>query len=154
MEFFSSVEFYVMAIAVAILVVGVAGNSRTSKPRYSYIYAGVIGESQNSAEDETVLVTSLDTGKVVLRHHRVNVPTGVGVHLKVDVCGDEVLCVEKLSERMEPRAETSLCDVSFVLDCLKHVSYNVRYECEHNGRWCNLSFVNNGTSLVEKNLKL
>lgn len=152
MDFFSSVEFYVIAIAIAIVVVGAVLNKKPENSCYTYLYAGEITTNENEG-DEEIIIRSLGDGMVEFRHCNVAIPVDAeGVNLRIDVAGDGVLCIEKfvISSMHD---ETINGDVKFILKCLKNISYKVRYECEHNGKWCNISFSNNGNVHERKELK-
>ena len=153
MDFFSSVEFYVIAITMAVVAVGAVLNKKPESSCYTYIYAGEIEEKEPYGE-ECVLVRSLGNGMVEVRHCNVAIPVDVeGVKLRVDVAGEGVLCVEKFAAK-SLHNDVAICDVVFNIKCLKSITYKVRYESEHNGRWCNISFTNNGVDEERKELKL
>ena len=156
MEFFSTVEFYVVAVAISIIVITALSKSRNEASKYTYMYQGNIRFTDMSKvdEQERISLISQEDGKVLITHHNVILPEDVAVNLRVDVCGDEIICVEKMMERIPGDTAPFYCDVTYTAKCFKHLAYTVRYECEHNGKWCNIDFVNNGSCEVQKELKL
>jgi hypothetical protein len=156
MEFFSTVEFYLVAVAIAIIVITAFSKSRNEASKYTYMYQGHITfcDMSQCDESERISLVSLEDGKVKITHHNVILPEDVTVNLRIDVCGDEIICVEKRMERIPGDTAPFYCNVAYTAKCFKHIAYNVRYECEHNGKWCNVSFVNNGDCSVQKELKL
>ena len=70
----------------------------------------------------------------------------------VEVIDDMLDGVEKMMERI-PDEPVFCCDVKFKVKCLKYLTYKMRYESVHNGKWCSLSFTNNGSSSEKKELK-
>ena len=155
-EFFSTVEFYVVAVAITIIVIAFFSKSRNESSKYTYMYQGYITFSDMSqCEDiERISLESLEDGKVKITHHNVVLPEDVTINLRIDVCGDEIICVEKKNERIIGDTSPFYCDVTYKAKCFKNMAYKVRYECEHNGKWCNVDFVNNGDCSVQKELKL
>lgn len=152
MDFFSSVEFYVIAITMAVIAVGAVLNKKPETNSYTYIYSGKIDD--NNGNNEFIYFRSLDNGIVEVRHCNVALPVDVeGINLRVDITGDSVLCIEKFASKSEHN-ESVLRDVIFYIKCFKYIPYKVRYESEYNGKWCNISFVNNGIAEETKELKL
>lgn len=154
MDFFVTVEFYIIAITIAVLIAGFFLKSHREAQSYSYIYQGDISFSESSHldEEESVDVVSQDNGTTLIIHRNVVLPIDATVNIKIDVCGETLSCVEKMVESM-PEEQVFCYDVKFTVKCLKYLSYKMRYECMYNGKWCNLSFTNNGNTSVKKILK-
>lgn len=156
MEFFSTIEFYVVAVAISIIVIAFFSKSRNESSKYTYIYQGNVSFSDTSNNDdiERVSLMSLENGKVIITHHNVILPVEVNVNLRIEVCGDKIICTEKKQESIPDDTATFCSNVTYKINCFKHIAYSVRYECEHNGKWCNIDFVNNGECVAQKELKL
>ena len=156
MDFFSSIEFYIVAIFMAILLIGFFSKSRNEASAYSYIYQGEIkfAENNNENREEFITIKALENGNAIVTHHNIKLPIESTVNIKVDVCGDEIMCVEKMVERIQGDTSEFMCDVSFTAKCFKHLAYKIKYECAHNGKWCNIDFINNGVCFANKELKL
>ena len=154
MDFFTTVEFYIIAITIAVLVAGFFLKSHKNVQPFSYIYQGNISftDSLPLSDEECVEVISQEDGTVWVVHRNVFLPMEATVNMKIDVCGDDVNCVEKMMERI-PDEPVFCCDVKFKVKCLKYLTYKMRYESVHNGKWCSLSFTNNGSSSEKKDLK-
>lgn len=155
MDFFDSVEFYILAVTIAILVVSFFLKSHDEIQSYSYIYQGYItfAESSQIGEEEYIETISCDNGTVYIIHHNMMLPVDATVNLKMNICGDSISCVEKMEERL-PEEQVFCYDVKFKIKCLKYITYKIKYECISNGKWCNLSFTNNENMSVIKELKL
>lgn len=155
MYFFTTIEFYVVAIAIALVLIAFFSKSHNEASKYTYIYQGDIkfAADANADKGEYISITSLDNGTVEVIHHNVILPLDSSVNIRVDVCGEKVVCAEKMVENI-PDPQVFLYDVKFTLSCLHHLSYNIEYECVYNGKWCKLDFINNCVSEVYKELKL
>lgn len=154
MEFFTTVEFYIIAITIAILVAGFFLKSHKDVQPFSYIYQGDISftESLPLSDEECVEVVSQDDGTVLIIHRNVFLSVEATVNMKMDVCGENVNCVEKMVERI-PDEPVFCCNVKFKVKGMKYLTYKMRYESVHNGKWCSFSFTNNGNSSERKELK-
>lgn len=154
MEFFSTVEFYVIAIVIAVLAIGAALNHNPENNRYTYIFAGEISLSEKNCA-ESISLSSQDE-ILTIKHCNVLIPQNTeGIHLRLDVCGNKLKCIEKSSNKIVTMSDDMLsCDITFCVKCLKNKTYNINYECEYNGKWSNITFANNGYSEINEELKL
>ena len=152
MDFFSTVEFYIIAIMIALLLVGSLFGAKTEAAKYTYFYAGALKEVEYD-ENEYLSLKSGEEGQMLFIHHNVKLPEGVGVNLKIDVCGENLKCIENLTENISSDDLRSY-DVIFVVKCMKKISYTIEYESKHSAKWCNISMLNNGMFDVKKELKI
>lgn len=155
MEWFSSVEFYILAITGALLLVGAVFNPPASDRAYAYIYEGAVDScAQALAETGKAMLTveALPDGNVVFRNTGVMLPPGSSVNITVEVQGDKLLCVEKAIMPADSTAATS-CEVVWEAKCLKRRRYHLRYECEYADTWCTLTFINDENFSVTRELK-
>jgi hypothetical protein len=155
MYFFTTIEFYVIAIAIALVLIAFFLKSRNEASKYSYIYQGEISYEDDHLprDDEYVVISSLDNGKVEIIHHNVVLPLEATVNIKIDVCGDKAVCVEKMVDAL-PDKSVFLGRIKYTVPCFKHIAYAVEYECVYNGKWCTFDFIHNGVCNVDKELKL
>lgn len=137
---------------IALLLVGSLFGTKTEAAKYTYFYVGALKEVEYD-EKEYLSLKSGEEGQVFITHHNVKLPEGVGVNLKIDVCGENLKCIETLTENILSDDLHSY-DVIFVVKCMKKITYTVEYESKHSAKWCNFSVLNNGIFDVKKELKI
>lgn len=156
MDFFSTTEFYVIAITLAIIIASSALSNKPENKRYTYLYGGELTPCDSDNEDEYISITSSQESNIVLVHHNALLPDeSENVNIRIDVFGDNILCIEKLSSGSgDLNKKVQRYDIKYSIKCLKNITYNMKYECEYGGKWCNISFNNNGNYFIKKDIKL
>lgn len=137
---------------IALLLVGSLFGSKAKEEKYTYFYVGDLRDVE-FGEKEYLSISSAGKGYVLFTHHNVKLPEGVDVNLKIDVCGENMKCIETLSENIMSN-DTYCYDVVFVVKCMKNSSYSIEYESKYSTKWCNISVLNNEPFEVEKELKI
>lgn len=137
---------------LALLFVGSLFGTKTEVAKYTYFYVGDLEEVEFNEKEYLSLISS-EENSVLFTHHNVKLPKGVGVNLKIDVCGENMKCIESLSENIS--SNDSRCyNVTFMVKCMKRINYTIEYESKHSTKWCNISVLNNGIIVENKELKI
>lgn len=152
MDFFSTVEFYIIAIMIALLLVGSLFGTKAEVAKYTYFYTGNLEEVEFKEKEYLSLISS-EKGNVIFTHHNVKLPKGVELNLKIDICGENIKCVENLSENIFSN-DLHCYNVTFMVKCMKSIYYTIEYESRHNTKWCNISVLNSGKFAEKKELKI
>ena len=156
MDFFSTIEFYVIAITLAIIIASAALNKKPENKCYTYIYGGELTPTESIDENEYISIAPSQGNKIVLIHHNALLPDECeNVNIRVDVSGDNISCIEKSvygSGLFLKKVQRY--DIAFSIGCLKNITYYMKYECEYGGKWCNISFNNIGDYYITKDIKL
>lgn len=131
---FQSVEFYVIAVTVAFMIVALCNGRETPGPVKEILLAGVISREHDvdSGDDDgrqEIELICCDDGQVVLRRHGLTGVTASGaVSLAIEVKGFEVRIRERI---VEGRADSEPVDTaSFILDFMAPERYFITYKSE------------------------
>src|SRR5574344_450790 len=96
MEWFYSVEFYVVAVTCAILLVGMIFNPPIPARAFTYIYQAIVAfrdtyhSDEEKDEPQVLTISSTPEGKVNVYHKAVLLPSDAAVNLVLDIQGDKV----------------------------------------------------------------
>lgn len=132
---FTSVEFYTIAITVAILIVGFIFNPSRRSPAMTYLFAASIEPSTAyDADGKTIEIESLDDFTLLIRRRCAPLPEETTGYMNVEIVDDKVTITEKHTVQ-NPSAPLEGYDISVRLDCLKATRYNLRYEVPDSGLW-------------------
>lgn len=135
LDIFTSVEFYTIAITVAILIVGFIFNPSRRSPAMTYLYSATIEPSAEADADGRLLeIESLDDFTLLLRRRCAVLPEGASAFANVELVDDNITVTEKLSASSST-APLACYDVSVRIDCLKATRYHLRYEVPGAGLW-------------------
>lgn len=135
LDIFTSVEFYTIAVTVAILIVGFIFNPSRHSPAMTYLYAASIEPSAGGdADGRRLEIESLDDFTLLLRRRGAPLPEGASAFANVELVDDKVTVTEKLSAS-NPMATLACYDVTVRIDCLKATRYHLRYEVPAAGLW-------------------
>lgn len=155
MEWFSSVEFYILAITCAVFIVGLVFDPPMAEKAFTYIYRAIVNSrEENLIEDEEdeIIISSDSEGRAVVRHKGVRIPEGIDINIVVDVQGNKVKIIEKFAEEPQEN-EMRMAEISCILECVKRSKYHIRYECEYSGLWTTITFINRDNFIVKGKMK-
>lgn len=133
---FTSIEFYTIAITVAILLVGFIFKPAEHAPAQTYIYAANIEQANplDNQDEKYVEIESCDNGTVIIRRKNVELPAESIAHITVDIVDDKLTIVEKHTKNTA-NSITGLYDLTMKVGCLKSRKYHLRYEIPDSGLW-------------------
>ena len=135
LNIFTSVEFYTIAVTVAILIVGFIFNPSRRSPAMTYIFAASVVESTDDNADGKVLeIETLDDFTLLVRRRGSPLPEGSTAYINADIVDDKLTLTEKhtVVNHMAPLAGY---DISVRIDCIKAARYHLRYEVPDSGLW-------------------
>lgn len=135
LNIFTSVEFYTIAVTVAILIVGFIFNPSRRSPAMTYIFAASVVESIDDNADGKVLeIESLDDFTLLVRRRGAPLPEGSTAYINADIVDDKLTLTEKhtVVNHLAPLAGY---DISVRIDCIKAARYHLRYEVPDSGLW-------------------
>ena len=150
MDFFHSVEFYVMALFVAFTLLGLIVSPRLGGAAASTM-AAMDFEPRGEVPRGTLLLTAGAKGAIEVRRYGLSVREGETVYLTATIIDDKMTIVEKRGTKVvgEPR------DVDGVatLKKMPNRKLHVRYDSEVTGEWGLLTFLNVDGNHVPATLK-
>lgn len=151
---FSSVEFYVIAITVAILIFGFIFKPSTRGRAHSYTYAADIMplETGDDSNGHRVVIEAGETGSLLICRKGAVLPDDAQGYFAIEVVGDRLTVTEKISSSAANRP-TTVCDVAVSLSCLKPIKYYLRYEAPDAGLWGVATIVNTAGFTTEIKLQ-
>lgn len=130
---FQSVEFYVIAVTVAAMIVALCNGHGGHGPVREILLAGIISRENNGDDmderGQEIELICCDDGQVVLRRHGLKGVSASGaVSLAIEIRGVEVRIKERV---VEGRLDSEPVDTaSFILDFLAPERYFITYKSE------------------------
>ncbi len=132
---FTSVEFYTIAVTVAILIVGFIFNPSRHSPAMTYIYAATVEPATDGEPDgKSLEIESLDDFTLLVRRRCAPLPEGSTAYVNADLVDDKLSLTEKHTTQ-SPCAPLVCYDISVRIDCLKAARYHLRYDVPDSGLW-------------------
>lgn len=131
-EFFSSVEFYVIATVVAAAVLGLCVKPASKGPARQQLLAGILGKGER--KDPGLEIRCREDGAVEMTRTGLEGLTDASaVSVAVNVAGFDVTIKERITgaDCGEERNEAM-----FVLDFLAPEHYHIKYENEDTNLFC------------------
>ncbi|MBS7375283.1 MAG: hypothetical protein KIG52_04980 [Muribaculaceae bacterium] len=141
MEFFTSTEFYCLAMVVAIALIGLLMGQSPPKPAETYITQLFTTVAHHGDDADMVTLSVMPDRTVLIARSGIIGAPDMGINLVAEVVGDKVKIVEKrasLTHRLGTTGEVPLHGTA-QLRCFGLGHYSVRYESEITGGWALLS---------------
>jgi len=131
-----SIEFYVLALVVAVALVGLFFGERQTQPAASRIITmDVMQRLADEYPAGEIRLTMSDIGVLTIFHAGVDIAPGQLLNVVVTMAGSKVKVVEKLTGSATGPAEAA--DVCCTVHLQRGVDrYHVRYESPMTGQWC------------------
>ena len=132
---FTSVEFYTIAVTMAVLIVGFIFTPSHREPAMTYIYAAKVDASPVlDADGKAIEIAVADDFALHVRRRCAPLPEGTTAYVNVDIVDDKLTITEK--HTVENHAAPLIAyDLSVRIDCLKASRYHLRYEVPDSGLW-------------------
>lgn len=130
---FQSVEFYVIAVTVAAMIVALCNGRGAPGPVREVLLAGVISREHERGDDEAsrpeIELICCDDGQVILRRHGLAGVTASGaVSLAIEIKGFEVKIKERIVDGLP--GDEPVDTASFILDFMAPERYFIMYKSE------------------------
>ena len=139
MGIFQTVEFYVIAVLVAAMIVALVARPASKGEARQYLLAGELKAGGNS--EPMIELTAQDDGKVTLIRKGIEGITESGaVSLAVTVIGWDIVIEERLSEGYTD--DEAIDTAVFTMDFLAPERYHIRYNSSVTGRFTATPFHN------------
>lgn len=136
---FQTVEFYVIAVLVAAMIVVLVARPASRGEARQYLLAGDLKACGD--DNSAITLTAHDDGSVTLTRHGIEGITSTGaVSLAVNVIGWDIVIEERLSEGFSDDAPIDTA--VFRLDFLAPERYHIRYNSDRTGRFVATPFHN------------
>lgn len=139
MEFFTSTEFYCLAIVVAVALIGLLMSDKPQKPAETYITTLYTSIDAEPYADNAVCLNVMPDGALLISRSGIAATPDTGINLVVDVVGDKVRIVEKRATAAAASTLPTMLRGTAQLTCLRRGRYTVRYESEVTGMWAILA---------------
>ena len=134
MDFFHSVEFYVLALFVAFALLGLIVSPRLSGAATSVIAAMEMGE-RSAVPAGTLRLECGPAGTMTLRRYGLAVRDGEGAYLTVTIVDDKMKIVEKRGAATGGSGQPTEVDAIACLTKVPTRKLHVRYDSEITGEW-------------------
>ena len=136
---FQTVEFYVIAVLVAAMIVALVARPASRGEARQYLLAGDLKACDDY--NPAITLTAHDDGSVTLTRQGIEGITSTGaVSLAVNVIGWDIVIEERLSEGFSDDAPIDTA--VFRLDFLAPERYHIRYNSDRTGRFVATPFHN------------
>lgn len=152
MDIFGSVEFYVVTITTAILLLGFILHPSKTEEAQTHFYTGKCIASVQEKSCQQLIIESNLSGEVTFIHTNLDIPCKTGVNFVVVITGNDVRITEKPDvDTQDPRFDNT--NIFFTADCFKPVRYHIFYEAPYSGMWAACNFTNKDRNRVVLDLK-
>ncbi|MEG0253666.1 MAG: hypothetical protein RR061_07455 [Muribaculaceae bacterium] len=138
---FTSVEFYVITITIAIIILGFIFHPSTMGEAYTYFFDGHIMACDDATISGKLCVDADDNGHVTFTHFGIDVCEDSAISIVLTITGDDIRITEKCGDD-DGGGVGSLCNVTFYVDCMRSKRYHIYYESMSTGTWASTSFIN------------
>ena len=142
---FTSIEFYITALAVAIAVIAFFGSDSDTSEATSDIYSPMVitPSATQSGELPTVTIHANDDGTIDVLRRGITLPGKCSVYIKADFIKDNITFTEHISpSHTGDITESTVCDLHFTTRPRLHKKYHLRYECAGGSLWGTIHFAN------------
>ena len=142
---FTSIEFYITALAVAIAVIAFFGSDTDTSKASSDIYTPVVitPSAIQHGELPTVTIHANDDGTIDVLRRGIVLPGKCSVYIKADFVRDNITFTERISpDHTGNITEGTICDLHFITRPRLHKKYHLRYECAGGSLWGTIHFAN------------
>lgn len=145
-DIFTSVEFYIIAFAVAAIIAAFFGFDDNLPEATSDIYSPHT-IAPGSGEDPSVTIRSNEDGSIEVIRHNITIPRQHSVYIKADCVKDRITLTERVCYDPAGNNTTTgtACDVHFTIHRRSPKKYFIRYECAGGSLWGTARFANYGT---------
>ncbi|MBR1551423.1 MAG: hypothetical protein IJ632_03790 [Muribaculaceae bacterium] len=152
MDFFHSVEFYVLALFVAFALLGLIVSPRLSGAAISAIAPMELG-GRSAEPSGTLRLECGPAGTMTIRRYGLAVRDGEGAYLTVTIIDDKMKIVEKRGAATGGTGQTTEVDAMAQLTKLPTRKLHVRYDSEITGEWGLATVLVTDGNSVETRLK-
>lgn len=144
-DIFTSVEFYIIAFAVAAIIAAFFGFDNTPPEATSEIYSPHT-IAPGSGEDPSVTISSNEDGSIEVVRHNISIPQQNSIYIKADFVKDRITLTERTCYDPAGNNTTTgtACDVHFTIRRRPPKKYFIRYECAGSSLWGTAHFANYG----------
>ncbi len=153
-DIFTSVEFYIIAFAVAAIIAAFFGFDNTPPEATSEIYSPHT-IAPCSGADPSVTISSNEDGSIEVVRHNITIPRQHSVYIKADCVKDRITLTERICH--DPAGDITAdtaCDVHFTIHRRPPRKYHIRYECAGGSLWGTARFANYGNYSTRLQLKV
>lgn len=154
MDIFSSVEFYVIIITVAILLFGFLLHPSKRGEAQTYFFTGKYIVPENETPCEQLIIESGHNGEITFIHTNTDMPENTGINFVVTIIGNDVKIAGKMYENAHDYSMPDNRNIFFTADCFKPLRYHIFYEAVYCGKWASCNFTNKEENRIVLDLKL
>lgn len=153
-DIFTSVEFYIIAFAVAVIIAAFFGFDNTPPEATSDIYSPHT-IAPGSGEDPSVTIRSNEDGSIEVVRHNITIPRQHSVYIKADCVKDRITLTERVCYDPAGNITADIaCDLHFTIRRRSPKKYFIRYECAGGSLWGTARFANYGNYSTRLQLKV
>ncbi len=134
MEFFTSIEFYCLAMIIAVALLGLLLHQPPQKPAETYI-ARLFLQVTDTPSNQSIRISIAPDGSAILSRSGLTGDENQSINLVIDVVGDKVKIVEKRATATNVGAYCLPLRGVAQLNCFRKGHYTLRFESEVTGTW-------------------
>lgn len=153
-DIFTSIEFYIIAFAVAAIIAAFFGFDDNLPEATSDIYSPHT-IAPGSGEDPSVTIRSNENGSIEVVRHNITIPRQHSVYIKADCVKDRITLTERICHDPAGNITADIaCDLHFTIRRRSPKKYFIRYECAGGSLWGTARFANYGNYSTRLQLKV
>ena len=142
---FTSIEFYITALAVAVIIIAFFGTSDNATEATSDIYSPMLltGCGNTAAAEPAITLRSMDDGSIEVTRHGLTLPPQCSIYIKADFVKDQITFTERLShDSRNSNVLATPCSLHFTTRPRQRKKYFIRYEAPESALWGTAHFAN------------
>ena len=145
-DIFTSIEFYITALAVAIAILAFFGADNETVHATTDLYSPSVTPCDDQADSiPAIVLKAADDGRIEVTRHGMVIPAHCSVYIKADIVGDRITLTERITADNRATANNDMpCSLHFAIHAKSGRKYFVRYECPSSTLWAATHFANYG----------
>lgn len=145
-DIFTSIEFYITALAVAVAILAFFGSDNETAQATSDIYSpSVTPCTAQQAIVPAVVLQATDDGYIKVTRHGMKLPAQCSVYIKADIVNDRITLTERITHDSRATTDDMPCTLTATIRAKAGRKYFVRYECPDSTLWATTHFANYGS---------
>lgn len=122
--FFTTTEFYVIAITIAVAVIALVARPSQRGEAFSYIFTARLIPA--TSDTPKLYIEAMDNGKLKILHRGASASDNTRISISLTIIGKDIKIVEK--PYPEVYDEGAPCDAEYIVDCLKSDRYHLYFD--------------------------
>lgn len=140
---FTSVEFYVITITVAIILFGFIFHPSKKGEAFTYFFSGQLTPADITDPSETLTIEAQEDGKVKFTHTSITLADDSKLNVALTISDDDIKITEKIdTSNCSEYSLVNIYNFVFYVDCMRAKRYHIYYESTSTESWAATTFLN------------